>query len=200
MATLCLNFHGNIGHPGTTKLRNLICGGINERVPTPQGAPVGPKKYDKLFLFLNSTGGSLDDGLSLYGLLKTIPLEVTTINTGMVASIAILPFMAGANRIAFPQSFFHFHSTQYTIGGSGSSQVMIRSQFTDLTQLMDAIRDRILDILKSDASLTDADLDEIKQLNEPVVKDAAFAKQKGIATEVKYVAIPQDAMVINIDY
>jgi len=130
-------------------------------------------------------------------LLKTIPLEVTTVNTGLVASIAILPFMAGSNRIAFPHSTFHFHSTAWSIN---AAQVMTRSQFTDVTQLMDTTRDRIIEVLKSDASLTDSDLDEIKQLNEPVVKDAAFAKQKGLVTEVKYVPFPQDAVIINIDY
>jgi hypothetical protein len=41
---------------------------------------------------------------------------------------------------------------------------------------------------------------EIKQLNEPVIKDAAFAKQKGLVTEVKYIPFPQDAVIINIDY
>ena len=172
-AALWLNFNGPINHPATTKLRNVICGGINERLAPIPPAPLGAKRYDKLFLLINSTGGSLEDGLSLYGLLKTIPLEVTTINTGLVASIAIMPFMAGRHRIAFPHSIFHFHSTAWSIS---AAQVMTRSQFTDVTQLMDTTRDRIIEVLKSDASFTDADLDEIKQLNEPVVKDAAFAK------------------------
>lgn len=197
MAELWLNFNGPINHPATTKLRNVICGGVNERLNPVPPAQVGAKRYDKLFLFINSTGGSLDDGLSLYGLLKTIPMEVTTVNTGLVASSAILPFLAGKNRIAFPHSSFHFHSTQWNIP---TAQQLTRSQFTDVTQIMDAARDHILEILKSDALFTDANLDEIKQLNEPVVKDAAFAKLKGLVTEVKYIPFPQDAMILNIDY
>jgi hypothetical protein len=105
--------------------------------------------------------------------------------------------MAGSNRIAFPYSCFHFHSTQWNFP---APQVLTRSGFTDATQLMDAIRDRIIEVLKSDASLTNADLDEIKQLNEPVIKDAALAKQEGLVTEVKYILFPQDAVIINIDY
>jgi ATP-dependent protease ClpP protease subunit len=86
MAIAGINFHGPISHPATTKLRNLLCGGINERLQD------GKRKFDKLCLFMNSTGGALDDGLALFGFLRSLPLELTTINVGLIASIAICPF------------------------------------------------------------------------------------------------------------
>jgi ATP-dependent Clp protease, protease subunit len=198
MATLGLNFHGTIGHPATTKLRNAICACINERLPSPQQpTTLGARKYDKLFLFINSTGGSLDDGISLYGLLRTIPIEVTTINTGIVASIAILPFLAGKKRIAFPHSFFHFHSFEWNYSAPHN---MTRLEFADHTQLLDAARNRTVQVLKEDAAFTDAAFDEIKNLNEPVIKDATFAKEEGIVQEINYVAFPDDMAIFNVDY
>jgi ATP-dependent protease ClpP protease subunit len=81
MAIVCVNFHGPINHPATTKLRNVLCSGVNEVDKD------GKRKFDKLYLYFNSTGGSLDDGISLFGFIRSLPLEVTTINTGYVASL-----------------------------------------------------------------------------------------------------------------
>jgi len=44
MATVCVNFHGPIGHPATTKLRNVLCNAVNDRTPD------GKRRYDKLWL------------------------------------------------------------------------------------------------------------------------------------------------------
>jgi ATP-dependent Clp protease protease subunit len=191
MAIIGLNFHGSISHPATTKLRNALCGVINER------GPDGKRKHDKLCLFMNSTGGSLDDGLALFGFLRSLPIELTTINVGLVASIAIAPFLAGKRRIALPHSRFHFHDFEWNYPAAHN---LTRSEYQDHTQLLNSFRDAVFELLKENTSLSDSDLQELKLLNVPTIKDATFAKEKGIVHEVDFFPIPEEMNIINIDY
>jgi ATP-dependent Clp protease protease subunit len=195
MATVGLNFHGQIAHPATTKLRNALCSSVNERI---QNAPnAGQRKYDKLYLFMNSVGGALDDGISLFGFMRSLPLEITTINTGLIASIAILPFMAGKKRIALPHSRFHFHDYEYNYPAAHN---LTRLEYVDHTRYLDSSRERTFEILKENTSFTDEDFKELKLLVEPVIKDAAFAKAKGIVHEVQYLPFPEEMIIVNVDY
>jgi len=95
VATIALAFTGPINHPATGKLRNAICSVPNERVQDSQGTLI--RKYDTLYLLLDSTGGSLDDGFSLYGLIRTVSadlgVKVITVNMGLIASIANVVFL-----------------------------------------------------------------------------------------------------------
>ncbi|SRR5258708_2057708 len=182
MATLGINFHGPISHPATTKLRNALCGGIIERLPN------GKRKFDKVCLFFNSGGGSIDDGLSLFGFLRSFPLELTTINVGTVASIAIAPFLAGKIRIALPHSLFHFHDFEWNYAGAHN---LTRLEYLDHTQILTASRDVVFELLKENTSLTDSDFEKLKLLDIPMIKDATFAKEKGIVHEVNISPSPK---------
>jgi ATP-dependent Clp protease, protease subunit len=89
MPIVGVNFSGPINHPATTKLRNVICSAVNERLPD------GKRKYSEIYFFFNSWGGMIEDGVGLYGFLSSLPVPITTINVNLVASIAIAPFLAG---------------------------------------------------------------------------------------------------------
>jgi ATP-dependent Clp protease protease subunit len=194
--TVALNFHGPISHPATTKLRNSLCGAVNELFT--DGPNAGKRKFDKLLLFINSTGGQIDDGLSLFGLIRSLPIEVTTINTGLIASIAILPFLAGKKRVALPHSQFHFHDFEWNYPAAHN---LTRLEYVDHTQILDSARQHTLELLKENTSLTDNDFETLKLLEVPLIKDAAFAKEKGIVHEVNYLAFSKDVLLIlNVDY
>lgn len=191
MATVCVNFHGPIGHPASTKLRNVLCGVVSDRDQN------GKRKFDKLHLYLNSTGGGLDDGMSLFGLIRSLPTEVTTINTGVIASSAIMPFLAGKTRIALPHSLFHFHDYEMNYAAAHN---LTRLEFQDHTQFLNGIRDATLKLLKENTLLTEDALKELQLLSVPIVKDAAFAKERGIVHEVKDFSVAQDQIIVNVDY
>jgi ATP-dependent Clp protease protease subunit len=191
MAIAGINFHGPITHPATTKLRNVLCGGINERTQD------GKRKYDKLYLFMNSVGGNLDDGLALFGFLRSLPVEVTTINVGLIASIAIAPFLAGKKRIALPNARFHFHDFEWNYGAAHN---LTRLEYQDHTQILNSARDVVFELLKQNTSLTDGDLKELKLLEVPTIKDATFAKGKGIVHEVNFFPVPEEMNIFNVDY
>jgi len=191
MGTVAISFHGPISHPATNKLRNAFCGAANERLQD------GKRRNQKVFLFLNSTGGSLDDGIALYGFLRSLPFELTTINVGIVASIAIAPYMAGKHRIALPHSIFHFHDYEWNYGAPHN---LTRLEYLDHTQLLNSARETTFNILKENTTLTDEDLKNLQLLDIPIIKDAAFAKEKGIVHEIKFLTIAEDINVFNVEY
>lgn len=196
MAAIGFNFHGPISHPATNKLRNALCSAVNDRFA--DGHPnAGKRRIDNLYLFLNSVGGQLDDAISLFGLIRALPMEVTTINVGLIASSTIVPFMAGDKRIAFPHSHFHFHDYEWNYAGAHN---LTRLEYLDHTQILSSARDTTFKILKERTSLTDEDFKELKLLDVPIIKDAAFAKEKGIVHEINYFPFPEEMNIFNVDY
>lgn len=191
MAAIGFNFHGPINHPATTKLRNACCMAINERLQD------GKRKFSEMYLFLNSTGGSVEDGIGLYGFIRSLPIEVTTINVNLIASIAIVPFLAGKKRVALPHATFHFHDFEWNYAAPHN---LTRLEYMDHTQILDSGKTTALQILKESTSLSDQDLKDLKIMDVPLIKGANFAKEKGIVHEVKYVAIPEDMNILNVDY
>jgi ATP-dependent protease ClpP protease subunit len=197
MATAALVFNGPISHPATTKFRNALCQIANDRV-IDENQPPSPR-YDTLYLLLNSIGGSLDDGLSLYSLIRSfsaLKIEVITVNMGMVASIANAVFLGADKRIAAPNSYFHFHNFEWTVG----SQSYTREKFEDMTNILDMSRAQSLALFKRHTSLTDADFETLKLLDSPIVRDASFAKDKGIVQEIGFPNFPADTHILNVDY
>ena len=58
---------------------------------------------------INSDGGIVETGFDIYNFIKSLGLPVTTIGSGMVASIATVVFMAGDIRIVKPNTQFMIH-------------------------------------------------------------------------------------------
>jgi ATP-dependent Clp protease, protease subunit len=191
MPIVGINFHGPISHPATAKLRNSLCGAINERTQD------GTRRYDEIYLFLNSTGGSVDDGIALFGFLRSLPVALTTINVNLVASITIVPFLAGKTRIALPHSTFHFHDFEWNYGAAHN---MTRLEYIDHTQILTSGKETTLRLLEENTSLTKKDFEDLKLLDVPIIKDANFAKEKGIVHEIKYLTLPEDMNIFNVDY
>jgi ATP-dependent protease ClpP protease subunit len=199
MAGVALVFNGPIGHPATTRLRTGLCGIANEQIIGPNNQPMG-RRYDKIYLLLNSGGGAIDDGFSLYSLLRTLSaggIEITTVNMGLVASIANVIFLGGDKRIAVPNSLFHFHNFEWNIN---SAQTWTREKFSDWTNILDSSRAQNVALLKSRTSLTDADFETLKLLDSPMVRDATFAKDKGIVQEIGFPDLPVGTVMLNADY
>ena len=60
-------------------------------------------------VYINSEGGVVDTGFDIYNYLKSLGLPITTIGSGMVASIATVIFMSGNKRIVKPNTEFMIH-------------------------------------------------------------------------------------------
>ncbi len=72
-----------------------------------------------IFLYINSPGGSISDGMAIYDTMQYVKADVSTICVGMAASMGAVLLAGGAKgkRIALPHSEILIH--QPLIGGGG---------------------------------------------------------------------------------
>lgn len=75
-----------------------------------------------IFLYINSPGGSISDGMAIYDTMQYVKADVSTICVGMAASMGSFLLAGGAKgkRIALPHSTILIH--QPLIGGGLSGQ------------------------------------------------------------------------------
>ena len=98
-----------------------------------------------IFLYINSPGGSVTDGMAIYDTMQYIKCDVSTICMGMAASMGAFLLSSGAKgkRIALPNSEIMIH--QPLISGGG-----ITGQITDIkirSQYFQRMKDRLNRIL-----------------------------------------------------
>ena len=75
------------------------------------------KGTEALYLLFSSSGGGVDQGITIYNLLRGLPVPLTIHNVGSVNSIANVIFLAGKKRIACQHSTFMFHGVGFNVKG-----------------------------------------------------------------------------------
>lgn len=77
------------------------------------------KNDDKdITIFLNSPGGIVTEGLEVYNLLRASGRNITTVLTGMAASMGSIIFLAGDKRIAMTGSLYMVHKPSGLVWGN----------------------------------------------------------------------------------
>src|ERR1700716_1271292 len=162
-------------YPAAKNLRNAICSFA-------AGQPVANGTvYTELYLLLSSEGGSVEEAFSLYNFIRALPVKTTTVNMGQIASAGNILFLAGEDRWSCQHSYFHFRNLSYYYD---KPQSVHRIQMLDHAQILDAERELYKSIFKERTSLSDGDFDTLKFLEEPLIKDVNFAKEKGIVQHI----------------
>jgi ATP-dependent Clp protease, protease subunit len=69
--------------------------------------------HQEVHLLLTTPGGSVMHGLTIYNVLRALPITLVTHNAGSVNSIGNAVFLAGARRYACPHSTFMFHGVGF---------------------------------------------------------------------------------------
>lgn len=91
-----------------------------------------------IFLYINSPGGSVSDGMAIYDTMQYIKCDVSTICMGLAASMGAFLLSSGAKgkRIALPNSEIMIHQPLVSGGGiSGQvTDIMIRSNYLKRTK------------------------------------------------------------------
>ena len=89
------------------------------------------KSDEEIYLFINSPGGSVSDGLAIYDVMNEIQCDVVTIAIGMVASMGSFILAAGAygKRYVTPSTEIMIHQP---LGG-------VQGQATDISLMADHI-------------------------------------------------------------
>lgn len=106
--TLYVGFCGLIDSVGVGKIAGAFNQAVNDQ-------------FDAVHLTFTSPGGAASDGVFLYHHIRSLPLQTTIHNTGMVASVATTIFAAANRRTACQNSIFMIHPVQTQANGAHSS-------------------------------------------------------------------------------
>lgn len=103
----------------------LIYGGIDQKLAERVTARMLALQYesdDPITLFINSQGGHVESGDTIYDMIKFVKPEVRIIGTGWVASAGALIYAAAKreNRFSLPNTRFLLHQPSGGTGGSAS--------------------------------------------------------------------------------
>lgn len=92
-----------------------------------------------IHIMLQSIGGFVGDGIFLYNLLRSVPMEVTVYNVGQISSAGVLVYLGAANRVASKRSTFMLHRTSNS------------PQFANASKLQNVAKSLLLDDERTDA-------------------------------------------------
>ncbi|MGG5333752.1 head maturation protease, ClpP-related [Enterococcus sp. AZ163] len=99
-----------------------------------------------LTIFLNSPGGYVIDGLEIYNLLRASGRNITTVLTGMAASMGSILFLAGDKRIAMSGTLFMVHKPSGVAWGDADD-------FRKQADLLDKMQGSLQEIYEERASI-----------------------------------------------
>ena len=118
----------------------------------------------RLFLYINSPGGSVTAGLSVFDIMNYVDASVTTIGIGFAASMASFILAGGerGSRIALPHCRIMVHQPQGGMEGQASEIVLEKDEIIRLRKLIGRL---YVDLTGQSASTVARDLDRDKYLS-----------------------------------
>ena len=136
-------------------------------------------KTEEITLYINSHGGSVQDGLALYDTLRLVQAPIRTVSTGIAASMGAVLFLAGDKREMLPHSKLMIHDPSFSsmnLGGKKSAEVQL------LLDNLNACRQLTASII---AERTGKTLEEVYQVTaEDTYYTAKEAVEWGLATSI----------------
>lgn len=130
---------------------------------------------DEIRVHIDSYGGSVPEGWTIYNTLREHPAKIVTYGDGFVASAALYPFLAGDERIASSLSAYYFHRVM----------VEARGYADDLRAAADKA-DKMTDIgIDAFVERTGMDAEQVRQLMQAETwMTPAQALACGLATSI----------------
>ena len=115
-------------------------------------------------LYINSPGGSVTAGLSVFDIMNYVDASVTTIGIGFAASMASFILAGGerGSRIALPHCRIMVHQPQGGMEGQASEIVLEKEEIIRLRKLIGRL---YVDLTGQSASTVARDLDRDKYLS-----------------------------------
>lgn len=86
-------------------------------------------------VYINSPGGSVAEGWTIYSELKRHPARVRTYGDGFIASAALYPFMAGDERYAVTPCAFFFHQMSNYVWGNADDMRKAAEELEKLNEI-----------------------------------------------------------------
>lgn len=150
---------------------------------------------ERLHILFSTQGGNILQGIHIYHVLRALPFDVIMYNTGTVASVGNVVFLAGDKRFACPGATFMFHG------------VAMPSQSTNVdARIVQAFSDEIHSGQRKMAGIindrakfkSEADIMSLFEAQESRGSD--FALEHGIISAVENVTVPHGTPIEQFVY
>jgi ATP-dependent Clp protease, protease subunit len=142
-------------------------------------------------LLVQSSGGFITDGISLYNYLSNLPVTIIAYNPGGVLSIAVVVFLAAKRRIASDTATFMIHKT-HTSPQAGTTAATLNA----IANGLNIDNHRVETILHRHITMSE-DKWSLHQHSDLTIT-AEEAMQFGLIHEIANFAPPPDASLYNI--
>jgi ATP-dependent Clp protease protease subunit len=149
--------------------------------------------FQEIHLLLSTPGGSVMHGITIYNVLRALPITLITHNVGNVDSIGTVIYLAGEQRYACPQSTFMLHGVAF---GTNTPMQFFEKNLKERLAGVQADQERIKAIYRDRAGIN-PELAEQFFLGESTIS-AADAVGNGIAHEIRVVQIPAGSPVLQL--
>lgn len=178
--TLYISFSAEVSQHTTETLIAVVADGVQKGMKT-------------IYLLLSTPGGGVMQGMTIYNVLRSLPIKLITHNVGNVDSIGNTIFLAGEERFACQHSTFMFHGVGFDIvSPTRFEEKMLRER----TNSIMADQARIGSVLSERTKLK---TDDIRNLFlESVTKDPAYALNAGIIHGIRDVKVPNGAPFVQL--
>jgi ATP-dependent Clp endopeptidase proteolytic subunit ClpP len=173
--------NGQIGSTETQKGVELI--DVIQQVKS----QVGATSYR---VHINSEGGVVDTGFDIFNYLKSLGLPITTVGSGLVASIATVIFMAGDKRVLTKGTEFMIHSPMGGIDGTAQ-------QIEDYAQEVRDCENRLVKFYSQQTGLNSEALQPLLRNETWLTEDQATSL--GFATLLNEPILAKAYLNINTD-
>jgi ATP-dependent Clp protease protease subunit len=147
---------------------------------------------EEVHLLMGTPGGGVEAGLMVYNVLKGMPFNLVTHNTGHVASIGVAIYLAGDERLTSSHSTFLLHGVSQHADDQPHGAKWYREQHDSLI----ASETQINAVLAERTSLTAKQLAKFSETEQ--TKDEKEAVKDGIAHRIEDVVIPDEAFVHTV--
>lgn len=128
---------------------------------------------EPIYLYINSYGGNVYDGLALIGLIQQSKTPVYTVATGKVMSMALILTVVGHKRFATPYTTFMFHSVNgFSCGSLGDLEADLEEK--------QRLNKLLVDLFKSKTDFDSKFLKKIKSGKKDYYFDTETALQKNV--------------------
>lgn len=186
--------------PGTTpppklpeEIYTMFCGGIDQAtaqkiVASLTAASVNHVKH--VHVLFQSAGGFVGDGVFLYNLFRTLPIELTLYNVGQLASAAVIAYLGAKRRKTSTRATFMIHRS------TNSAQFATSSRLEHLAKGLILDDERTEGILRQHVKLPDELWGQL-QFHD-IYLSGKEAVDFGIATELGEFEPPAGAQVFNL--
>lgn len=146
----------------------------------------------KLTIAMNSPGGDVALGTSMYNAMLAMSFPIITHNIGNVDSIANIIFLGGGERYACPAATFMFHG----IGFEGQANERLEEKI--LQEKLDVVLNghkRLSGVIATRTNKLTVP-QGMKLFKEQRTRDAAWAKANGIINDIRDFVLPSASNIL----